>query len=264
MPRRSGEHGSTRRPALRPAHDLCDRASDRGRLPTDRCRASSVVPCYQASIKSNEPAWGDQGDDRSGPRGGNQGLNTQDFRPSGTTYGIGIGCLMDVATRFTDVLRKLQAARLAEPEALGDLAAVLSNGGAAPLPLLAAATSQMNGEPCLSAVASAKEGYLSAKQLADVSRTRRPRFATWSAAENSSKDGTTSNAAAASCSRGRPCENGWSSSRSPRRRRFPWRGIEGMGIRSKSGKLFLDFRWKSQRCREFTGLEDTRENRRRA
>ena len=37
-----------------------------------------------------------------------------------------------------------------------------------------------------------------------------------------------------------------------------------MGIRSKSGKLFLDFRWKSQRCREFTGLEDTRENRRRA
>ena len=37
-----------------------------------------------------------------------------------------------------------------------------------------------------------------------------------------------------------------------------------MGIRSKSGKLFLDFRWKAQRCREFTGLEDTRENRRRA
>lgn len=37
-----------------------------------------------------------------------------------------------------------------------------------------------------------------------------------------------------------------------------------MGIRSKSGKLFLDFRWKSQRCREFTGLADTRENRRRA
>jgi len=37
-----------------------------------------------------------------------------------------------------------------------------------------------------------------------------------------------------------------------------------MGIRSKSGKLFLDFRWKSQRCREFTGLDDTRENRRRA
>jgi len=64
---------------------------------------------------------------------------------------------MDVAIRFADVLRKLQAARLAEAEALGDLAAVLSSGGSAPLPLLAAATSQMNGEPC----------YLSAKQLAE-------------------------------------------------------------------------------------------------
>ena len=37
-----------------------------------------------------------------------------------------------------------------------------------------------------------------------------------------------------------------------------------MGVRSKWGKLFLDFRWRGRRCREFTGLEDTRENRRRA
>ncbi len=37
-----------------------------------------------------------------------------------------------------------------------------------------------------------------------------------------------------------------------------------MGVRSKSGKLFLDFRWRGRRCREFTGMADTKENRRRA
>jgi len=37
-----------------------------------------------------------------------------------------------------------------------------------------------------------------------------------------------------------------------------------MGVRSKSGKLFLDFRWRGRRCREFTGLADTKENRRSA
>ena len=37
-----------------------------------------------------------------------------------------------------------------------------------------------------------------------------------------------------------------------------------MGVRSKWGKLFLDFRWRGRRCREFTGLDDTNENRRRA
>ena len=37
-----------------------------------------------------------------------------------------------------------------------------------------------------------------------------------------------------------------------------------MGVRSKSGKLFLDFRWRGIRCREFTILADTPENRRRA
>ena len=36
-----------------------------------------------------------------------------------------------------------------------------------------------------------------------------------------------------------------------------------MGVRSKSGNLFLDFRWRGRRCREFTGLTDTRENRKR-
>src|SRR5208337_363550 len=35
-----------------------------------------------------------------------------------------------------------------------------------------------------------------------------------------------------------------------------------MAIRAKSGKLFLDFRWRGVRCREFTGLADTSENRR--
>ena len=35
-----------------------------------------------------------------------------------------------------------------------------------------------------------------------------------------------------------------------------------MAIRSKAGKLFLDFRWRGVRCREFTGLADTSENRR--
>ena len=37
-----------------------------------------------------------------------------------------------------------------------------------------------------------------------------------------------------------------------------------MGLRSMSGKLFLDFRWRGRRCREFTGLADTQENRKRA
>ena len=36
-----------------------------------------------------------------------------------------------------------------------------------------------------------------------------------------------------------------------------------MAIRTKAGKLFLDFRWRGIRCREFTGLLDTVENRRR-
>jgi len=35
-----------------------------------------------------------------------------------------------------------------------------------------------------------------------------------------------------------------------------------MAIRSKAEKLFLDFRWRGVRCREFTGLADTSENRR--
>jgi integrase len=35
-----------------------------------------------------------------------------------------------------------------------------------------------------------------------------------------------------------------------------------MAVRAKSGKLFLDFRWRGVRCREFTGLTDTPENRR--
>ncbi len=37
-----------------------------------------------------------------------------------------------------------------------------------------------------------------------------------------------------------------------------------MGVRSKSSKLFLDFHWRGRRCREFTGLGDTKENRQRA
>jgi integrase len=36
-----------------------------------------------------------------------------------------------------------------------------------------------------------------------------------------------------------------------------------MAIRTKARRLFLDFRWKGIRCREFTGLADTTENRRR-
>ena len=36
-----------------------------------------------------------------------------------------------------------------------------------------------------------------------------------------------------------------------------------MGVRSKHGKLYLDFYWQGVRCREFTGLDDTPENRRR-
>jgi len=36
-----------------------------------------------------------------------------------------------------------------------------------------------------------------------------------------------------------------------------------MAIRTKARKLFLDFRWRGIRCREFTGLPDTVENRRR-
>ncbi len=36
-----------------------------------------------------------------------------------------------------------------------------------------------------------------------------------------------------------------------------------MGVRAKSGKLFLDFRWRGVRCREFTGLPDTRKNQQR-
>jgi hypothetical protein len=43
---------------------------------------------------------------------------------------------------------------------------------------------------------------------------------------------------------------------------IPWYGID-MAIRTKAGKLFLDFRWRGVRCREFTGLPDTGENRRR-
>jgi integrase len=35
-----------------------------------------------------------------------------------------------------------------------------------------------------------------------------------------------------------------------------------MAVRAKAGKLFLDFRWRGMRCREFTGLPDTAENRR--
>ncbi len=37
-----------------------------------------------------------------------------------------------------------------------------------------------------------------------------------------------------------------------------------MPVRSKSDRLFLDFRWRNIRCREFTGLPDTTENRSRA
>ena len=35
-----------------------------------------------------------------------------------------------------------------------------------------------------------------------------------------------------------------------------------MAVRAKAGRLFLDFRWRGIRCREFTGLVDTSENRR--
>jgi hypothetical protein len=44
--------------------------------------------------------------------------------------------------------------------------------------------------------------------------------------------------------------------------RSRWYGAD-MAIRAKAGKLFLDFRWRGIRCREFTGLADTVENRRR-
>jgi integrase len=36
-----------------------------------------------------------------------------------------------------------------------------------------------------------------------------------------------------------------------------------VGVRGKHGRLFLDFRWRGVRCREFTELTDTSENRRR-
>jgi integrase len=36
-----------------------------------------------------------------------------------------------------------------------------------------------------------------------------------------------------------------------------------VGVRCKQGRLFLDFRWRGVRCREFTELTDTPENRRR-
>jgi integrase len=36
-----------------------------------------------------------------------------------------------------------------------------------------------------------------------------------------------------------------------------------VGVRADKGKLFLDFRWRGVRCREFTQLTDTPENRRR-
>ena len=36
-----------------------------------------------------------------------------------------------------------------------------------------------------------------------------------------------------------------------------------MGVRAKHGKLFLDFRWRGARCREFTELADTPDHRRR-
>jgi len=37
-----------------------------------------------------------------------------------------------------------------------------------------------------------------------------------------------------------------------------------MGVRVKSGKLFVDFRWRGVRCREFTGLPATPENKQRS
>lgn len=42
-----------------------------------------------------------------------------------------------------------------------------------------------------------------------------------------------------------------------------WYGVAGVGVRGKHGRLFLDFRWRGVRCREFTELTDTSENRRR-
>jgi integrase len=47
------------------------------------------------------------------------------------------------------------------------------------------------------------------------------------------------------------------------RSRSRWYGVAGVGVRGKHGRLFLDFRWRGVRCREFTELTDTSENRRR-
>ncbi len=38
-------------------------------------------------------------------------------------------------------------------------------------------------------------------------------------------------------------------------------GASAVAVRSKNGKLFLDFRWRDIRCREFTEYEDTVDNR---
>ncbi len=36
-----------------------------------------------------------------------------------------------------------------------------------------------------------------------------------------------------------------------------------MPVRAKDGKLFFDFLWRGVRCKEYTGLADTPDNRRR-
>src|SRR5262245_58005928 len=62
---------------------------------------------------------------------------------------------------------------------------------------------------------------------------------------------------------GRPCAAGSRSASRWQPRRSRWYGVAGVGVRSKHGRLFLDFRWRGVRCREFTELTDTPENRRR-
>jgi hypothetical protein len=64
---------------------------------------------------------------------------------------------MNTATSFVKLIEKLRAARLAEAEALGDLAAVISSGSSTPVPLLTGSPSQIDGQPC----------YLSVRQLAE-------------------------------------------------------------------------------------------------
>jgi hypothetical protein len=58
------------------------------------------------------------------------------------------GCLMNTGTRFAALLRKLQAARMAEAEALAELAMALGNGMAESVSLLDDPSSPTDYEPC--------------------------------------------------------------------------------------------------------------------